>query len=81
MYFVLSQSTTVAEADSLSHMQRFQIQSLALQQFIHPFKFGTKVVSKVSDLAYNQRETQEKQQLGRDPDRSWCHHHTSVKLF
>ena len=27
------------------------------------------------------RETQDKQPLGRDPKRSWCHCHTSVKLF
>ena len=27
------------------------------------------------------RETQDKQLLGRDPDRSLCHRHTSVKLF
>ena len=31
---------------------------------------------KNSGLAYNQHET-----LGRDPDRSWCHIHTSTKLF
>ena len=26
------------------------------------------------------RETRDKRTLGRDPDRSWCHSHTSVKL-
>ena len=26
-------------------------------------------------------ETRDKWPLGRDPDRNWCHHHTSVKLF
>ena len=36
---------------------------------------------KVLDLAYNRRETQDKRPLGRNPDTSWCHHHTSVKLF
>ena len=41
----------------------------------------TRVVWKVSDIAYNQCETQDKRPLGRDTDRSWCHLHTSVKLF
>ena len=36
---------------------------------------------KCSISAYNQRETGEKRPLGRDPDRSWCHLHTSVKHF
>ena len=36
---------------------------------------------KSSSLAYNKRETRDKQPLGRDPDRSWCHHRTSVNLF
>ena len=40
----------------------------------------TRVVWKVSDLAYNLRETQDKRPLGKDPDRSWCHRHTPVKL-
>ena len=35
---------------------------------------------KSSSLAYNRRETRDKLPLGRDPDRSWCHHPTSVKL-
>ena len=26
------------------------------------------------------RETRDKRPLGRDPDRSWCHCHTSAKL-
>ena len=26
------------------------------------------------------RETRDKRSLGRDPDRSWCHRHTSVKV-
>ena len=29
----------------------------------------------------DQRETRDKRSLGRDPSRSWCHRHTSVKLF
>ena len=41
----------------------------------------TRVVWKVSDLAYNQQEIQAKRLLGWDPDRSWCHLHTSLKLF
>ena len=36
---------------------------------------------KSSSLANNKREIWEKRLLGRDPDRSWCHFHTSVKLF
>ena len=36
---------------------------------------------KNSSLTYNQRETLDKWQLDRDPDRSWCHWHISVKLF
>jgi hypothetical protein len=35
----------------------------------------------VSDLAYNRHETRDMWSLVRDPDRSWCHIHTSVKLF
>jgi hypothetical protein len=41
----------------------------------------TRVVWKVSDLAYNKWETRDKRLLGRDPDRSRCHLHTSLKLF
>ena len=41
----------------------------------------TRVVWKVSNLVYNQRETRDKRLLGRDPDRSQCHRHTSLKLF
>ena len=41
----------------------------------------TRASWKVLGLAYNQSETWDKQSLGRDPDRSWCHRHTSVKLF
>ena len=44
-------------------------------------KTNTRVVWKVFELAYNQRENRDKQQLGRDQDRSWCHCHTSVKFF
>ena len=40
----------------------------------------TKVVQKVLGLTYNQRETRDKWPLDRDPDRSWCYLHTSVKL-
>ena len=36
---------------------------------------------KSSSLSYNRRETRDKRPLGRDPDRSCCHLHTSVKLF
>ena len=36
---------------------------------------------KSSSLTYNRREIQDKRILGRDTDRSWCHRHTSVKLF
>ena len=36
---------------------------------------------KVLDQAYNRYETQDKRPLGRDPERSWCHCHTNVKLF
>ena len=36
---------------------------------------------KSSSLAYNQLETQDKRPLGRDPNRSWCHLHTSEDLF
>ena len=36
---------------------------------------------KSSSLAYNRRGTQDKEQFGRDLNRSWCHLHTSVKLL
>ena len=36
---------------------------------------------KSSSLAYNLHESWDKRSLGRNPDRSWCHLHTSVKLF
>ena len=36
---------------------------------------------RTSSLAYNRCETRDKRPLGRDPDRSWSHLHTSVKLF
>ena len=36
---------------------------------------------KISSLAYNQRETQDKWSLRRDQDRSWCHCQACVKLF
>ena len=45
------------------------------------FFWYTRVAWKVSDLAYNRRETQDKRLLGRNPDRSRCHLHTSLKLF
>ena len=32
-------------------------------------------------LAWNRRETRDNRPLGKDPDRSWCHFHTSLKLF
>ena len=32
-------------------------------------------------VSTNRRETQNKWPLGRDLDRSWCHHNTNVKLF
>ena len=40
-----------------------------------------RVIWKVFDLAFNQRETLYKQLLGRDPYRTWYHLHTSVKIF
>ena len=38
---------------------------------------------KVLGLAYNRHETRGKQTLGRDPDKSWCHRHTTsmIKLI
>ena len=36
---------------------------------------------KALGISYNRRETRDKRPLGRDPDRSWCHCHTSVKIF
>ena len=36
---------------------------------------------KSGSLAYNRRKTREKRPLGRNPDRSWCLHHTCVKLL
>ena len=35
---------------------------------------------KVLGLTYNRRETRDKLCLGKDPDMSWCHSHTPVKL-
>ena len=34
-----------------------------------------------SNLAYNRHETPDKPLLGKNPDRSWFHLHTSVNLF
>ena len=42
---------------------------------------NTRARWKVLELAYNWCETQDMQPLGRDPDRSWCHRHNSIKLF
>ena len=36
---------------------------------------------KVPNLAWNRHETRYKRPLGRDPKRSWCHRHTSVKFL
>ena len=36
---------------------------------------------KSSSLAYNQRGTRDKRMLDRDPDRSRCHLHNSLKFF
>ena len=36
---------------------------------------------KISSLADNRCETRDKWPLSRDPDRSWYHLHTNVKLF
>ena len=47
--------------------------------FNSPKKYEGKVES--SSVAYNRRETRYKRPLGWDPDRSWCHLHTSVKLL
>ena len=44
-------------------------------------KLYTRLVWKVSGLAYNRRETWDKRLLGRDPDRSRCRVQTSLKLF
>ena len=41
----------------------------------------TRMVGKVSDFAYNRRETRDKRLLGRDPERSRCRVNTSLKLF
>jgi hypothetical protein len=39
-----------------------------------------RVSCKVLGLAYNRCETRDKRPLGKDPDRSWCHRHTPVKV-
>ena len=44
----------------------------------HQWQHTDKVKS--SSLAYNQHETQDKHPLGRDPDRSWCHYHTTIMI-
>ena len=49
-------------------------------QYFTCFYF-TRAKWKVLGLAYNQRKTRNERPLGRDPNRSRCHHHTSVKLF
>ena len=36
---------------------------------------------KVKSSRASLRETRDKRPLDRDPDRSWCHGHSSVKLF
>jgi hypothetical protein len=41
---------------------------------------SVRVKWKVLGLAYNRRETWDKQSLGRNLDRSWCYYHTSVKF-
>ena len=41
----------------------------------------TRVVCKVSNLAYNRQETRDKSLFGRDPDWRHCHLHTGLKLF
>ena len=41
----------------------------------------TRTRLKVLGLAYNRRETRDKRPLARYSDISWCHLHTSVKLF
>ena len=40
-----------------------------------------KYVGKVKSSQPSLRETRDKRPSGRYPDRSWCHLHTSVKLF
>ena len=47
---------------------------------MHRFSSNMRARWKVFCLAYNRRETQDKRQLGRDPDRSWCHHHSMINL-
>ena len=69
------------------HVLTFQVFFLCNLLFRDPFLVSsqsityTKEVWKVSDLAYNRRETWDKRLLGRDLDRSWCHLHTSLKHF
>ena len=45
--------------------------------------FGGSIRGKVksSSIAYNRRETRNKRPVGWEPDRSWCHLLTGVKLF
>ena len=45
------------------------------------YRTYTRARWKFLDLAYNRRKTRDKRPLGRDPDRCWCHCHTSVKHF
>ena len=46
---------------------------------LHLWQYIYKGKVKSSSLAYNRRETLGNRSLSRDPDRSWCHLHTSVK--
>ena len=68
------------------HDARSRLVGSSHQRAIAPWDFYVSMYGicedkvKSSSLAYNRRETRDKRPLGRDPDRSWCHLHTNVKL-
>ena len=51
------------------------------EELLHQACLMYKCKEKTSSLVYNQCKTRDKQPLGRDSYRSWCHLHTSVELF
>jgi hypothetical protein len=57
--------------------------SINLREFTtsSPPNIYTRARWKVLGQAYNQHETREKWLLSRDPDRSWCHHHTTKSFL
>ena len=71
----------------LSRFQRYGLTitekspTIAILSLCSITDYNMKTRWKVLGLAYNRRETQDKRLLGRDPDRSQCHLHTSLKLF